>query len=165
MCLKTTNNICHLFSITDSVFILLFYYFPYLQVREFFTGQRTRVRRFIRLASEKASRSNACKEELEGPLSSDPHMIIDSVPLNTVCPTNNEEPSCSTQDEVLPDMNDLDKRFVDNIFILMRKEEKFSGQVKLMEWILQIQNAAVLHWYVLCHYDVTVCFSVGCLFN
>lgn len=105
------------------------------------------------MSREKAVRSNACKNELEEPLCSDPNVIIDSVPLNTVCPANNEGPSCSTQDEVLPGMNDLDKHFVENIFILMRKEEKFSGQVKLMEWILQIQNASVLHWYVLRHYE------------
>lgn len=105
------------------------------------------------MAREKADRSNACKEELEGPLCSDPNVVIDLVPLNTVCPTNNAGPSCSTQDEVLPGMNDLDKRFVENIFILMRKEDKFSGQVKLMDWILQIQNASVLHWYVFTHYE------------
>ena len=37
---------------------------------------------------------------------------------------------------------------VDNIFSLMRKEETFSGQEKLMEWILKIQNISVLSWYL-----------------
>ncbi|KAI9080336.1 hypothetical protein K1719_037730 [Acacia pycnantha] len=31
---------------------------------------------------------------------------------------------------------------------LMRKEETFSGQVKLLEWILKIQNASVLIWFL-----------------
>ncbi|XP_058107445.1 uncharacterized protein LOC131251019 [Magnolia sinica] len=30
----------------------------------------------------------------------------------------------------------------------MRKEETFSGQVKLMEWVLQIHNSVVLHWFL-----------------
>lgn len=64
-----------------------------------------------------------------------------------MAPINTEGPSCSTQDEDIPlGMNDVDKHFVENIFTLMRKEDKFSGQVKLMEWILQIQDSSVLNW-------------------
>lgn len=75
-------------------------------------------------------------------------MPVDPVPLNTVGPSCLEEaPSCSAQDDALPGIDDLDKKFVDSIFSLMRKEETFSGQVKLMEWILQIQNSTVLCWY------------------
>ncbi|KAK7835695.1 homeobox protein luminidependens [Quercus suber] len=99
---------------------------------------------------EKAMRSSACKELHDGALiSSDPMMPIDPVPLNSVGPASVEEaPSCSTQDEALPGLDDEDKHFVENIFNFMRKEETFSGQVKLMEWILQIQNSSVLCWYL-----------------
>ncbi|XP_065861299.1 homeobox protein LUMINIDEPENDENS [Euphorbia lathyris] len=73
----------------------------------------------------------------------------DSVPLNHVGTSSAEEmPSCSTQDDILPGLNDIEKHFVDNIFTLLRKEETFSGQVKLMEWILQIQNPSVLSWFL-----------------
>lgn len=99
-------------------------------------------------------RSSACKEPHDGLLlSSDPMVPIDPVPLNSVDPANVEEaPSCSTQDDALPGLDDEDKHFVENIFNLMRKEETFSGQVKLMEWILQIQNSSVLCWYLSNHF-------------
>lgn len=120
------------------------------QVRDFFASQRTRVRKLVRLSREKAMRSSACKELHDGALiSSDPMMPIDPVPLNSVGPASVEEaPSCSTQDEALPGLDDEDKHFVENIFNFMRKEETFSGQVKLMEWILQIQNSSVLCWFL-----------------
>ncbi|KAL8149044.1 hypothetical protein AgCh_006159 [Apium graveolens] len=151
------------------------------QVREFFNGQRSRVRRFVRLSGEKANRSIKCEEQA-GLLCSDSNVASNTLPLNTMAPINavgpscplplntmapinaegpsctlplntmapinSEGPSCSTQDEdIPPGMNDLDKHFVENIFTLMRKEDKFSGQVKLMEWILQIQDSTVLHWF------------------
>ena len=72
----------------------------------------------------------------------------DPVPLNAVGPSRVDDvPSCSTQDDVLPGLDELDKHFAEKIFDLLRKEETFSGQVKLMEWILQIQTPAVLNWY------------------
>nr|GEV55062.1 homeobox protein luminidependens [Tanacetum cinerariifolium] len=40
------------------------------------------------------------------------------------------------------------KYFIAHIFDLLRKEETFNGQVKLMEWILQMKNAAVLNWFL-----------------
>lgn len=110
------------------------------------------------MSGEKAIRSSKCEEQ-EGPLCSDPNVPINTIPLNTMAPINAEGPSCSTQDEdIPPGMNDLDKHFVENIFTLMRKEDKFSGQVKLMEWIMQIQDSTVLHWYVFHLYDF-VCFT------
>ncbi|XP_028085274.1 homeobox protein LUMINIDEPENDENS isoform X1 [Camellia sinensis] len=120
------------------------------QVRDFFTSQRSRVRKFVRLSTEKALRSNASKEVQDGvPMTTDPAMPVYPVPLNSVGPPSSEEgPSCSTQDETLPVLDDPDRNFVDNILSLMRKEEMFSGQVKLMEWILQIQNSSVLHWFL-----------------
>ncbi|CAO2195800.1 unnamed protein product [Urochloa humidicola] len=52
------------------------------------------------------------------------------------------------QEEVHPSVESEDKKFLESIFALMRKEETFSGQVKLMEWILQINNVTVLSWFV-----------------
>ncbi|XP_058200171.1 homeobox protein LUMINIDEPENDENS [Rhododendron vialii] len=204
------------------------------QVRDFFTSQRSRVRRLVRLSRDKALRSNTATEEHDwDPMNTDPSMPIypvplmvqdaapinadptipthpvplkvqdgvpmnteptiptfvvsskvqdgvpmntestmptfpvplkaqDGVPLNTnpslpiypvplstVGPVSSEEgPSCSTQEETIPGLDDAGRHFVDNIFSLMRKEETFSGQVKLMEWILQIQNSSVLCWFL-----------------
>lgn len=119
-------------------------------MRDFFTAQRTRVRKFLRLSREKASISNA---SIEGPcpipLSSDPSSHTEPVPLDSVAPTCTDVgPSCSTQDEVLTGIEETDKHFLDNILTLMRKEETFSGQVKLMDWILEVQNPSVLFWYL-----------------
>lgn len=117
------------------------------KVRDFFTGQRTRVRRFIRLSREKAIQSAEAVQEQDGPVSSNTDTPNHPVPLNSMGPSTIEASSCSMQDEVLPDTSDSDKYFIANIFNLLRKEETFSGQVKLMEWILQIQNDSVLFWY------------------
>lgn len=48
------------------------------------------------------------------------------------------------QEEIHPVVESEDKKFLESIFALMQKEETFSGQVKLMEWILQINNVTVL---------------------
>lgn len=130
------------------------------QVREFFTSQRARVRKFIRLSQEKANRSSSCKEVPDGiPLSSDSNDLVSPVPLDSIAPTCMEQGFTSSQDEVTEDQSD--KYFVDNIFNLMRREESFSGQVKLMEWIMQIQNASVLYWYFQCD---LMTFFFFCLF-
>ncbi|KAE8660617.1 Homeobox protein LUMINIDEPENDENS [Hibiscus syriacus] len=121
------------------------------QVRDFFNSQRTRVRKQVRLSGEKALRFNACKETEEGilPTGSEAVIPVEPVPLNSVGPVNSEEaPSCSTQDDSLTGIDELDKHFVENIFSKMQKEETFSGQVKLMEWMLQIQNPSVLYWFL-----------------
>ena len=93
------------------------------------------------------------------PLNSDAPMPLNSeapvplyfdtpVPLNTIEPSNVDNgPSCSTQDSELSGIDGVDKHFVQTIFSMMQKEETFSGQAKLMEWILQIQNSSVLCWY------------------
>ncbi|KAL3572429.1 hypothetical protein D5086_026333 [Populus alba] len=71
------------------------------------------------------------------------------VPLNSAGPSRvDEAPSCSTQDDMLPGLDELDKHFIENIFGLLRKEETFTGQVKLMEWILQIHTFSVLNWFL-----------------
>ncbi|KAK6937421.1 hypothetical protein RJ641_030929 [Dillenia turbinata] len=121
------------------------------QVRDFFSTQRSRVRKFVRISREKVTRSGACKELEDGPTAacSDPMVPIDQVPLNSVAPSVVEEvPCCSTQDAALPGLNDIDNNFLENIFSLMRKEETFSGQVKLMEWILKIENSSLLYWFL-----------------
>ncbi|XP_038681934.1 homeobox protein LUMINIDEPENDENS-like isoform X2 [Tripterygium wilfordii] len=121
------------------------------QVREFFTSQRSRVRKLVRLSREKALRSVADKQPQDGvpvSLDSDRMMAVDPVPLNSVGPATIEEaPSSSTQDDTPPGLNDSDKHFV-NIFNILRKEVTFSGQVKVMEWILQIKNPSVIQWFL-----------------
>lgn len=123
----------------------------YVQVRDFFASQRTRVRKFVRLSREKAIRSEASKDvNINFPTNSESSALVDPVPLSAIGPSSTEEgPSSSSQNDAFSDISELDKHFVDNIFNLMGREETFSGQVKLMKWILQIQNIAVLTWYVL----------------
>ena len=125
---------------------MVFYLF---KVREFFAGQRSRVRKLVRLSREKSVRSNASEELQDGVrVLSDPTIPIDQAPLNSIGPSSAEEvPSCSLQAEGLPGLDDSERYFVENIFTLMRNEETFSGQVGLMEWILRIQNPSVLNWY------------------
>ncbi|KAK4732229.1 hypothetical protein R3W88_025217 [Solanum pinnatisectum] len=120
------------------------------QVRDFFTAQRTRVRKFLRLSREKPIITN---RSIEGPcpipLSSDPSSQTEPVPLDSAVPTCTEEgPSYLTQDEVLTAIEERDRHFVDNILTLMCKEKTFSGRVKLMDWILEVQNPSVLYWFL-----------------
>nr|CAB3475352.1 unnamed protein product [Digitaria exilis] len=206
------------------------------QVREFFTSQRSRVRKFVQLSREKAltteapkEHDNACSMSTEQiPLDIEAHAVVIE-PLRTlepVVPQSSSQPmgipqvsphpmglpqSCLQpmeifqnslqqtsaqqnfvppvislqqttaqpnfaapvmpsgtmavqptdanisldsvqkeikQEEVHPSVESEDKKFLESIFALMRKEESFSGQVKLMEWILQINNATVLSWFV-----------------
>ncbi|GKD75025.1 hypothetical protein Tco_1333307 [Tanacetum coccineum] len=49
---------------------------------------------------------------------------------------------------LLPHTDDSEKYFVAHIFYLLRKEETYNGQVKLTEWILQMQNAVVLYCFM-----------------
>lgn len=116
------------------------------QVREFFTNQRSRVRKFSGLSREKTIKVD--KEQQNGILgSTESQMPINPVPLNTIAPLASEGPSCCTQPEAIGS-NDLEKSFVEKIFVLMRTEETFSGQVKLLEWILQIENTMILLWFL-----------------
>ncbi|CAN4093106.1 unnamed protein product [Withania somnifera] len=124
---KETREISALFGVTVT------------QIRDFFTAQCTRVRKFLRLSTEKTGISNVA---IEGPcpipLSCDPSSQTEPVPLNTADPTY----------EVLNGIEERDRHFVDNILTLMRKEETFSGQVKLMDRILEVQNPSVLYWFL-----------------
>ncbi|GJS18024.1 hypothetical protein Tco_0412496, partial [Tanacetum coccineum] len=49
---------------------------------------------------------------------------------------------------LLNDTDDSEKYFVAHIFYLLRIEETYNGQVKLTEWILQMQNVVVLYWFL-----------------
>lgn len=118
-------------------------------MRDFFTSQRSRVRKIVQLSRERALRSSSFVESHDEQINSDPVRPINPAPLNSAGPTSAEEASCSTQEAALSDLDDLDKQFVENIFGLMQKEETFSGQEKLMEWILTVQNFSVLLWYVI----------------
>ncbi|CAN0899000.1 Homeobox protein LUMINIDEPENDENS [Linum grandiflorum] len=189
------------------------------QIREFFTSQRSRVRRRVRLAKEKGIQANLLREpennlQINGipggsnsvslnlivpdavpansngptpvassslcpyteplqflgpnsvPLTAADHNSViltsvgsDYIPLN--CITPDSEPllsmgpanceggqSSSKQEEILPGLDDSEKHFVETIFGLLKREETFGGQVKLMEWVLQIQNPTVLNWFL-----------------
>lgn len=107
------------------------------------------MRKFVRLSREKANRSSACDLMHDGiTATSDPNMPAEPIPLDTMAPTNIDEgPSCSKRHEGLSGMADSDLYFIENIFGLMRKEESFSGQVKLLRLILQMKNPSVLNWY------------------
>ncbi|TKY61808.1 Homeobox protein LUMINIDEPENDENS [Spatholobus suberectus] len=151
---KAVNYMQSVFSIKDAISkkelreISALFGVTVTQVRDFFNGQRSRVRRLILLSRERALNSNSCEEPRDDEISSDPVRPIIPAPLNSACQSNAEEASCSTQEVVLSDLDDSDKQFVDNIFSLMQKEETFSGQEKLMEWILTIQNFSVLLWFL-----------------
>ncbi|KAM0836887.1 hypothetical protein ACQ4PT_062016 [Festuca glaucescens] len=73
-------------------------------------------------------------------------------PMETAEPTdakiNPGSVQKETKQEEAPGVESEDKKFLDSIFALMRKEETFSGQVKLMQWILQINNATILSWFL-----------------
>ncbi|XP_042061731.1 homeobox protein LUMINIDEPENDENS-like [Salvia splendens] len=182
------------------------------QVRDFFAGQRTRVRKFVRLSREKANTSAyglmhdviATTSNLVIPAEPIPlatvgvpvpldtvgepvplatvtepiplatvgepvpldtvgepvplatvtepiplATVAEPIPLATVVPTRIDEGSSSSKrHEDLPGLVDSEKHFIDNIFGLMRKEESFSGQVKLIRWILRITNPSVLNWFL-----------------
>jgi hypothetical protein len=44
-------------------------------------------------------------------------------------------------------MEEEDKKFVDDVLALMRREMTFAGQIRLMESVLRINNDVVLNWY------------------
>ncbi|KAK8928880.1 Homeobox protein LUMINIDEPENDENS [Platanthera zijinensis] len=152
---KETREISALFGVTVT------------QVRDFFAGQRSKVRKLVLLAREKAARLDvlqAANDRLANPdatslLGNDAVLKIDEstqVPANeesvAVCsvdakPIQMAFSSSSSHEEIVPGVDEDDKKFLGNIFNLMRKEGTFSGQVKLMEWILQINNSAVLIWF------------------
>ncbi|CAH9117379.1 unnamed protein product [Cuscuta epithymum] len=134
---KETHEISALFGVTAT------------QVRDFFTTQRTRVRKLVRISREKARKSSAANEQSsEISISSGGSLTVDPVPLDSVAPINVEGPSFSTQHEVPSGVEESDRDFIDTIFILMRNEDTFSGQVKLMDWIMEIQNPSVLQWFL-----------------
>ncbi|XP_075500899.1 homeobox protein LUMINIDEPENDENS-like isoform X1 [Primulina tabacum] len=120
------------------------------QVQEFFTGQRSRVRNFVRSSGEKADRSRTCDDIHHGTASTlYPSVSAEPVPIDTVAPNSHEGTSRLMQPEVVPlGKEKSDVYFMDNIFRLMRSEESFSGQVKLLEWILLIEKISVLHWFL-----------------
>ncbi|XP_073040710.1 homeobox protein LUMINIDEPENDENS-like isoform X2 [Primulina eburnea] len=90
------------------------------QVQEFFAGQRSRVRNFVRLSGEKADRSRTCDDSHHGTASTSyPNVSAEPVPIDTVAPNSHEGSSR-----------------------LMHPE------VKLLEWILLIEKISVLHWFL-----------------
>lgn len=129
-------------------------------MRDYFSSQRSRVRKLVQLSRERALRSNSCVESHDGQINPEPLRSISPAPLNCDGTIRVEEASCSTQEGALSDLDDLDKQFVENIFGLMQKEETFSGQEKLLEWILTIQNISVLLWYVFSFFNNLFCIII-----
>ncbi|GAU11191.1 hypothetical protein TSUD_341810 [Trifolium subterraneum] len=151
---KAVNYMQSVFSIKDAISkkesreISALFGVTVTQVRDYFTSQRSRVRKQVQLSKERALKSNSCAESLDVQINSDPVRSMNPAPLNSVGATNVEEASYSTQEAALSDLDDSDKQFVENIFGLMQKEETFCGQEKLLEWILTIHNFSVLLWFL-----------------
>ncbi|KAI4303354.1 hypothetical protein MLD38_038997 [Melastoma candidum] len=120
------------------------------QVRDFFASHRTQVRKFSRLSRERISRSAAVENPSDDvPTTSQSRVSSDPVPLNSIAPTDTGvESNFTAQENMFPGLDESEKKFVDNIFKLMSKEETFSGQLRLMDWIRQIQNPSVLSWFL-----------------
>ncbi|RRT74259.1 hypothetical protein BHE74_00049084, partial [Ensete ventricosum] len=118
-------------------------------VREFFAGQRSRVRKLVRLSREKATRLETSKTSNEEHSSSSDQLkpISKDIPNSTGLVKVEEGCRSLSQEKTVPGVDSDDKEFLDNIFNLMRKEDTFSGQVKLLQWVLCIQNTAVLIWF------------------
>lgn len=149
-------------------------------MREFFAGQRSRVRKLVRLSCENSTKSDTSKtakdefsfnvEDQPLPISIVPPGnaasgivtgqqlsgtagIVGTVRIdqqmtlnpNEILKVDEGRPS-QLQEETTPGVDSDDKEFLDKIFNMMRKEQSFAGQVKLMEWILRIQNTAILNW-------------------
>lgn len=125
------------------------------QVRDFFVTQKTRVRKQVRLSREKVIMSNTPALQGDGVLeNNNATTLVDPISLNSTHPeacslswAEGESVALMPPEDIPPDISDSDKYFVENIFSLLRKEETFLGQVKLMEWIMQIQDSSVLIWY------------------
>ncbi|KAF3340723.1 putative flowering-time protein [Carex littledalei] len=60
--------------------------------------------------------------------------------------SNPEVPAVKSKEE--EGMKVEDKKFVDDVLALMRRETTFTGQVRLMESVLRINNDAVLNWFI-----------------
>ncbi|KAL0730530.1 hypothetical protein Bca4012_026623 [Brassica carinata] len=131
------------------------------QVRDFFVTQKIKVRKQVRVSREKVMMSTTHAIQGDGvPEQNNAVPHADPVPLNSMDPETSsvswgegervalmpkEE---AQQEDIPPDISDSDKYFVDNIFSMLRKEETFLGQVKLVEWIMQIQDSSVLIWFL-----------------
>ncbi|KAG1371230.1 homeobox protein LUMINIDEPENDENS-like [Cocos nucifera] len=96
------------------------------QVREFFAAQRSR---------SISAETMIIGEQIPVPESA---MIINSLRdgqqdtlISTDLKNTEEGPSCTALEETYPGIDSNDKKFMDNIFNLMRKEETFSGQLEL----------------------------------
>ncbi|WJX79732.1 hypothetical protein P8452_62823 [Trifolium repens] len=151
---KAVNYMQSVFSIKDAISkkesreISALFGVTVTQVRDYFTSQRSRVRKQVQLSKERTLKSNTCAESLDAQINSDPMTSMNPAPLNSVGATNMEQASYSVQEAALSDLDDSDKQFVENIFGLMQKEETFCGQEKLLEWILTIHNFSVLLWFL-----------------
>ncbi|XP_039128602.1 homeobox protein LUMINIDEPENDENS-like isoform X2 [Dioscorea cayenensis subsp. rotundata] len=130
------------------------------QVREFFAGQRSRVRKLTRVSREKVTQSEASKEPLDVcPISVEqplPVAIEAPASLNTVNPMTvqhcqvleNYGNANATEGGQQVPVNSTEVKTAQEGASCLPQEEAIDGQAKLMEWVLQIQNIAVLNWFL-----------------
>lgn len=122
------------------------------QVREFFSGQRSRVRRFVRQSMDKENNmqmSNTFED-------SDQNSTKQSSCLTDMLHSESEVGNRAAvkdsyklpNDDILGERESFDSNFIKRFFLLMRKESTFSGQVQLLERILQIHDQTVLCRFV-----------------
>ncbi|KAL1225132.1 Homeobox protein LUMINIDEPENDENS [Cardamine amara subsp. amara] len=98
------------------------------QVRDFFVTQKTRVRKQVRLSREKVIMSSTPALQDNGVLENNNATThVDPVPLNSSHPE-----ACSIS-------------WAEGEVVVHMPPE---GQVKLMEWIMQIQDSSVLIWFL-----------------
>ncbi|KAH9328469.1 hypothetical protein KI387_000577, partial [Taxus chinensis] len=122
------------------------------QVREFFSGQRSRVRRLARQAHDKANNIQAVNtfEDL-APSATKQFSCLTTLlhsQSGVGIRTAGKESCRLLTDNALEDRESFDTNFIKSFFFLMRKEGTFSGQVQLLERILQIHDSTVLCWFV-----------------
>eukprot|EP00252_Welwitschia_mirabilis_P026467 TRINITY_DN8696_c0_g1_i1.p1 TRINITY_DN8696_c0_g1~~TRINITY_DN8696_c0_g1_i1.p1 ORF type:complete len:1187 (-),score=265.59 TRINITY_DN8696_c0_g1_i1:419-3979(-) len=147
------------------------------QVREFFAGQRSRVRRFIRQSKTKKKGprvKNTAKDKfvITANSSSDSTSMLLSLSENEkrnvikgTCKRFNNNISCQSliisgngsaskectkmpNSDICGERELLDLNFIKSFLLLMRKENTFSGQVDLLDKILKIQDHKILFWFV-----------------
>ncbi|KAG9444791.1 hypothetical protein H6P81_016131 [Aristolochia fimbriata] len=106
--------------------------------------------KIVRVAETTSNSDDKIFKVAETTLNLDHKIIKDAeASLNSESKNVKDTNTCSTsQEETIPGLDSSEKNFVENILSSMRKEETFSGQVKLLQWILRIRNSAVLNCFL-----------------
>lgn len=122
------------------------------QVREFFSGQRSRVRRFVRQSMDKENNMQMSITFEDSDQNSTKQSSCLTDMLHSESEVGNKVAAKDSyklpNDDILGERESFDSNFIKSFFFLMRKESTFSGQVQLLERILQIHDQAVLCRFV-----------------